>query len=107
MAEKYEGVYQFVTLDKLISEGIAVRRSPVFVEFPRHNWRFNERMMSIFGNKVTITYEDDAYRLYVPEYQIPVAFMPHEYINEMESFLEICTGNRFIHKCTTVFTDLF
>ena len=107
MIEKYLGVYQFVTLDKLIKDGIAVRRSPTLVDIPSHHWTFSDRMISIFGNKVTITYEDHAYRLYVPEYQVPVACMPHEYTNEMEAFIRICTGSGLMHKCTTRFTDLF
>jgi hypothetical protein len=107
MVEKYLGVYQFVTLDKLIKEGIAVQHSPTSVDIPSHNWHFSNRMISIFGNKVTITYEDNAYRLYVPQYQISVACMPREYANEMEAFLRICTDSGYMHKCTTHFTDLF
>lgn len=107
MVEKYLGVYQFVTLDKLIEEGIAVQRSPTLVEIPSHNWTFSNRMISIFGNKVTITYEDNAYRLYVPQYQVSVACMPHEYAHEMEAFIKVCTSSCLMHKCTTSFTDLF
>lgn len=107
MAEQYEGVYKFVTVDKLIKDGIAVRRSPTLVEIPSHNWHFGDRMLSIFGNNVTIAYEDGAYRFYVPQYQLPVAWLPHEHIHEMQSFIEICTGASLIHQCTTSFTDLF
>ena len=107
MLEKYLGVYQFVTVDKLIKDGIAVRRSPTLVEIPSHNWRFSDRMISIFGNKVTIKYEDDAYRLYVPQYQVSVACVPYEYAHEMEAFIRICTGSDYMHKCTAHFTDLF
>lgn len=107
MVEKYLGVYQFVALDKLIKEGIAVRRTPTLVDIPSRHWTFSDRMISIFGNKVTITYEDNAYRLYVPEYQVPVACMSHEYANEMEALINMCTIPCSMHKCTTHFTDLF
>ena len=107
MAERYEGVYQFVTVDKLVEDGIAVRRFPAVVAIPSHKWRFSDRMLSVFGNKVTITYEYGAYNFYVPQYQVPVICIPNKDIHEMEAFIRICTDSGYMHKCTTRFTDLF